>query len=194
MQYMKLRPPARCSPLPLNCSPFNHYSPPRYMYSVVHNWHTRHAAPAAIIQHGCLTRLFFSHGNFCQKKFLAYKSIRVITGHKPQANLLYNVTLQSTLSAGPSGILHRSADTHNGTGDQNHRIPHNASPDVPSVIASCRRSHEARGDRHTGRMVLPSTSRKLVPMRSTQNFQANSLQFNIGLFICYCSYKSIAYR
>lgn len=134
---------------PLNRSPFNHNSPPLCGYPVVPNWHTIHALPAAIIQRSCLTRLHFSHGNFCQKKFLAYKSIRVIRGHKPQVNLLYNVTLHSTLSRGPSCILHWFADTDNGTGDQTHRIPHNANPDVASVIASCRPGLEGRGGQIT---------------------------------------------
>ena len=34
----------------------------------------------------------------------------------------------------------------NGTGDQNHRTHHNGNPDVATVIASCRRGHESRGD------------------------------------------------
>jgi hypothetical protein len=89
---------------------------------------------------------------FLSKEILAYKSIRVITGRKPQVSLLYNVALHSTLSGGPSCILHRFADMDNGTGDQNHRIPHNSNPDVASVIASCRRGHECRGDQSTKRV------------------------------------------
>lgn len=142
MQFIRCFYPLDHSPLHCNCSRL-------YIQSVVHSWPTWQALPAAIIQHSCLTSLFFSHGNFCQKKFLAYKSIRVITGHKPQANLLYNVALHSTLSGGPSCILHRFADMDNGTGDQNHRIPHNGNPDVATVIASCRRDHECRGDQST---------------------------------------------
>ena len=77
---------------------------------------------------------------------MAYKSIRVITGQKRQANLLYNVALHSTLSGSPSCILHRFSDVDNGIADQNHRIPDNGNPDVATVITSCRRGHEIRGD------------------------------------------------
>jgi len=135
--------------LPLRSSPTSpQLLPPLYIVSGSWLAHVTSTTSCHYSTQLAYKSIFFSW-QLCQKKFLAYKSIRVITGHKLQANLLYNVTLHSTLSGGPSCFLHRFADMDNGTRDQNHRIPHNGNPDVATIIASCRRGHECRGDQST---------------------------------------------
>jgi hypothetical protein len=135
----------------------------------------------------------FSHGNSCQKKFLAYKSIRVIRGHEPQVNLLYNVVPHSALSSGPSRVLHRFADTDNGTGDQTYRIPHNASPDVASVIASCRPGLERRGGQVI--TIVWSFHSKNRNAYSGLQFQGHYLQFSIcSLLVCWIRFLGISLK